>query len=90
MLLITLNPFGFLQFAEALENGVDVPKNVLNLQKNYLFRKWSQFNSITTVMNSYDIPGKDPLEKSIQDLMEIEYLQENPTYQLISEQLQLI
>ena len=41
-------------------------------------------------MNSYDIPGKDLLEKSIQDLMEIEYLQDNPTYQLILEQLQLI
>ena len=41
-------------------------------------------------MNSYDIPGKDLLEKSIQDLMEIEYLQENPPYQHILEQLQLI
>ena len=41
-------------------------------------------------MISYDIPGKDLLEKSIQALMEIEYLQDNPRYQLILEQLQLI
>ena len=41
-------------------------------------------------MNSYNIPRKDLLEKSIQELMEIEYLQENPTYQLILEQLQVI
>ena len=83
-------PFGFLQLAEAQKNGVDVPKNVFNLQTNNLFRKWSQFKSITTVMNSYDTPGKDLLEKSIQDLMEIEYLQDNPTSKLILEQLQLI
>ena len=41
-------------------------------------------------MNSYDIPGKDLSEKSIQELMEIEYLYDNPMYQLILEQLQLI
>ena len=83
------SPFGFLQLSEAQQKPVDVPKNVFNLQNN-LFRKWSQFKSITTVMNSHGIPGKDLLEKSIHDLMEIEYLQDNPTYQLILEQLQLI
>ena len=30
-------PFGFLQLAEAQKNGVDVPKNVFNLQKKTIF-----------------------------------------------------
>ena len=39
-------------------------------------------------MNSYDIPGKNLLEKKIQSLMKNEYImQDNPTYQLILEQL---
>ena len=41
-------------------------------------------------MNSYDIPGKDLLEKSIQDLIEIEYLQDIHPYQLTLEELQRI
>ena len=84
------SPFGFLHLKHVEKNGIPIGKNVFDLQKNSLLHKWSQVRNIVSTLKCYESSTTDKIKKVIENCKELSELVDNPTFQFIQEQLQLM
>ena len=84
------SPFGFLRIMGAEKNGFDVPKVLLDLQKNHFIHRWSQLKFILSAIDQYEPSSEVRINAVLADLENVEELHDDPTFQFITDQLHLM
>ena len=85
-----ISPFGFLRIMGAEKNGFDVPKVLLDLQKNHFIHRWSQLKFILSAIDQYEPSSEVRINTVLADLENVEEWHDDPTFQFITDQLHLM
>ena len=84
------SPFGFLKLVSVERNGCDVPKTLLDIQKNHYIHKWSKLKYITAVIDEHLPSNSDRLSVLMNQLSELEDFQDSTHFQFLLAQLDLM
>ena len=84
------SPFGFLKLIGVEKNGYDIPKTLLDIQKNHFIHRWSQLKYILAVLDGHAPSTADRLNMIMSQLEELDEFQDDTHYQFIVSQLDLL
>jgi len=84
------SPFGFLHLVTVEKDGCEISKNTFLLSKNSRIHTWSQLSDIFTVINNHSPSNCDHLNKSLQELNNIDDVANSSHFQFLLAQLEML
>lgn len=84
------SPFGFLHLVTVEKDGCEISKNLFVLSKNSRLHTWSQLSEIFTVINKHSPSNSDHLNKSLQELNNIDDVANSSHFQFLLAQLEML
>ena len=75
---------------ELKKKGYDIPKTLLDIQKNHFIHRWSQLKYILAVLDGHAPSTADRLNMIMSQLEELDEFQDDTHYQFIVSQLDLL
>ena len=85
-----VSPFGFLKLVTAERNGMEVPKQFMNIPRNSLVYKWSMVKEIVDKLFMYEPSNEDYFHKSTKSITSMDSLFDSSKYQFLLEQFHLL